>query len=39
MSMTFTEAKLEQAIIELLGEQGYPHSVGEHIARDDQSKC
>lgn len=38
MSMTFTEAKLEQAIIELLGEQGYPHSVGEDIARDDQEQ-
>ena len=28
MSLTFTEAKLEQAIIELLGEQGYPHFLG-----------
>ncbi|WP_028869647.1 type I restriction endonuclease subunit R [Psychromonas arctica] len=26
--MKFTEAKLEEAIIELLGEQGYPHSKG-----------
>ncbi|WP_409439123.1 type I restriction endonuclease subunit R [Psychromonas sp. GE-S-Ul-11] len=26
--MKFTEAKLEEAIIELLGEQGYPHNKG-----------
>jgi len=26
--MKFTEAKLEEAIIELLGEQGYPHAKG-----------
>lgn len=31
--MKFTEAQLEQAIIELLGEQGYPHVLGENIAR------
>ena len=35
MSLKFTEAKLEQAIIELLGEQGYPHVVGEQIVRED----
>lgn len=26
--MKFTEAKLEAAIIELLGEAGYPHRLG-----------
>ena len=31
--MKFTEAKLEQAIIELLGEQGYPHLNGADITR------
>jgi len=31
--MKFTEAQLEEAIIELLGEQGYPHFLGENIAR------
>ncbi|MPY24524.1 type I restriction endonuclease subunit R [Shewanella sp. YLB-07] len=31
MSLTFTEAKLEEAIIELLGEQGYPHFVGSDL--------
>lgn len=29
----FTEAQLEQAIIELLGEEGYPHVLGETIQR------
>ena len=29
--MKFTEAKLEQAIVELLAAQGYPHSLGENI--------
>lgn len=38
MSLTFTEAKLEQAIIELLGEQGYPHFVGSDIERSDQEQ-
>jgi type I restriction enzyme R subunit len=32
--MKFTEAQLEAAIVELLGEQGYPHLRGEEIARD-----
>lgn len=32
--MKFTEAKLEQAIIELLGEQGYPHLNGSELQRD-----
>ena len=31
--MKFSEAQLEEAIIELLGEQGYPHVLGEDIAR------
>ena len=31
--MKFTEAQLEEAIIELLGEQGYPHVLGEAIQR------
>lgn len=31
--MKFTEAQLEEAIIELLGAQGYPHVLGENIVR------
>ncbi len=31
--MSFNEAKLEQAIIALLGEEGYPHSSGESLNR------
>ncbi|XPV77021.1 MAG: type I restriction endonuclease subunit R [Desulfovibrio sp.] len=31
--MKFTEEKLEQAIIELLGEQGYPHTSGAELDR------
>lgn len=27
----FTEAQLEQSIIDLLGEQGYPHVIGSEI--------
>ena len=34
--MRFTEAQLERAIIELLGEQGYPHFLGEKIAREPE---
>jgi len=34
--MKFTEQRLEQAIITLLGEQGYPHVPGESIARSPQ---
>ena len=30
----FTESQLEQAIIDLLGEEGYPHSLGGTIDRD-----
>ena len=32
--MKFTEAQLELAIIELLGEEGYPHVLGEAIERE-----
>lgn len=32
--MKFTEAQLEQAIIKLLGNEGYPHVKGESISRD-----
>ncbi len=31
----FTEAKLEQAFIELLGNEGYPHFLGNTISRAD----
>jgi len=31
--MKFTESQLEAAIIELLGEQGFPHLTGEQIVR------
>lgn len=34
--MKFTEAKLELAIIDLLGERGYPHVPGEMIEREPQ---
>ena len=34
--MKFTEAKLEQAIITLLGEQGYPHMRGDTLTRTPQ---
>jgi type I restriction enzyme R subunit len=34
--MSFNEAALEEAIIEMLGEQGYPHLVGEQIERSPQ---
>lgn len=33
--MKFTEAKLEQAFIELLGNEDYPHFLGNTIARAD----
>lgn len=33
--MKFTEAKLEQAVVELLGEQGYPHLLGGELTRDN----
>ncbi len=34
--MKFTEAQLEAAIIELLGEQGYPYTSGTELARDPE---
>ncbi len=34
--MKFTEAQLEEAIIELLGKQGYPHVLGETIERSPE---
>jgi len=36
--MSFNEAKLEQAIIELLGQQGYPHFTGESLQRGSNSE-
>lgn len=36
MSLKFTEAKLEQAIIELLGKQGYSHKIGSEVTRKDK---
>ncbi|HDZ85962.1 MAG TPA: type I restriction endonuclease, partial [Candidatus Moranbacteria bacterium] len=32
--MKFTEDRLEQAIIELLGAEGYPHVSGQDISRE-----
>ena len=34
MAHQFTEAKLEEAIISLLGEQGYPYTSGTDLDRD-----
>lgn len=34
--MAFNEEKLEQAIVDLLGEQGYPHLTGAAFAREPQ---
>lgn len=36
--MKFTEAKLEHAFIELLGNEGYPHFVGNSLVRTDESE-
>jgi type I restriction enzyme R subunit len=36
--MKFTEAKLEQAFIELLENEGYPHSVGSSLARQSEDE-
>lgn len=33
--MKFTEAKLEQAFIELLGNEGYPHHLGTTLSRKE----
>ena len=38
MSLNFTEAKLEQAIIELLGEQGFTHVLGETLVRKNNEQ-
>ena len=37
-SIKFTEAKLEQAIIELLGEQGFTHVLGETLVRKNNEQ-
>ncbi len=34
--MKFTEEKLENVIIELLGEQSYPHVLGDTLQREPQ---
>ena len=34
--MKFTEAQLEQAIISLLGEQGYPYVSGSSMVRTEE---
>lgn len=36
--MSFNEAKLEQAIIELLGQQGYPNFTGDSLVRGSHSE-
>lgn len=33
--MKFTEAKLEHAVVELLGKQGYPHLLGGEFNRNN----
>ena len=35
--MKFTEAKLEQAIIDLLEQEGYPHVLDQDIASDPKT--
>ena len=35
----FTEAKLEQAFIELLGNEKFPHYLGNTISRADNPAC
>ena len=35
----FTEEKLEQVFIELLGQEGIPHFLGSSITRNDDSAC
>lgn len=37
--MGFNEARLEQAIIELLGQQGYPHFTGDSLQRGSSSEA
>ncbi len=36
--MKFTEAKLEQVFVELLGNEGYPHFVGNTISRQSEDE-
>ena len=36
--MKFTEAKLEQAFIKLLGNEGYPHFVGSSLVRSSEDE-
>ncbi len=36
--MKFTEAKLEQAFIELIGNEGYPHFVGSSLVRSSEDE-
>ena len=36
--MKFTEAKLEQAFIELLENEGYPNFLGSSLVRTDESE-
>jgi len=36
--MKFTEAKLEQAFIELLENEGYPHFVGSSLVRSSEDE-
>ena len=36
--MKFTEVKLEQAFIALLGNEGYPHFVGSSLVRADEGE-
>ncbi len=35
----FTEADLESAIIQLLGEQGYPHMIGDDLSNNTNGAC
>ena len=37
MSDKFTEDKLEQAFIELMHQEGYPHTIGTSISRSEES--
>jgi type I restriction enzyme R subunit len=34
----FTEARLEKAIIDMLGEQGYPHVLGQDVMRTEPAQ-
>ena len=36
--MKFTEAKLEEAFVELLGNEGYPHFVGSSLVRNSEDE-